>query len=334
MEILFPSKDCFAVLLIALSDASETMRQACFANQRVIFTADPENIKAITSTQFHHYGKGQAFHDDWKDFLGDGVFTQDGRAWRNSRSLLRPLFAKTRISGLDIFEEHTQQLIGLIGGEGQEVNISDLSYKFTLDAATHFLLGRSVGSLTHADASFAQAFDDVQRIQTLKVRAGPFSWLIPKESFSKGLKTMDSFIEPFIQDTLRFSTRQLEENTVKPGQLTFLHALASFTKDRKVIRDQLVNVLLAGRDTTAGTLSFLFKELSANPDIYAKLRQEILLKIGPHEAPTYDDIKNSRYLQNVISETLRLYPSLPTNIRRSLTDTTLPRGGGEDGLSA
>ncbi|KAL8816061.1 MAG: hypothetical protein Q9223_004875 [Gallowayella weberi] len=226
---------------------------------------------------------------------------------------------------------------------------SMMTGRLTLDAATHFLLGRSVGSLAYADASFAQAFDEVQRIQTLKIKAGPFSWLIPKKSFRKGLELMDSFIEPFVQDTIRFPTRQLEENAVKPGQRTLLHALASFTKDRKgkqpsppgphqrmtqaVIRDQLVNVLLAGRDTTAGTLSFLFKELSANPDIYAKLRQEILLKIGPHEAPAYDDIKNSRYLQNVISETLRLYPALPTNIRRSLTDTTLPRGGGADGLS-
>ena len=101
-----------------------------------------------------------------------------------------------------------------------------------------------------------------------------------------------------------------------------------------VIRDQLVNILLAGRDTTAGTLSFLFKELSANPSIYAKLRQAILQRIGPSNVPTYDDIKNLPYLQNIINETLRLYPSLTTNIRRSLTDTTLPRGGGPDGLSA
>ncbi|KAI4277906.1 MAG: hypothetical protein L6R38_005347 [Xanthoria sp. 2 TBL-2021] len=168
-----------------------------------------------------------------QDFLGNGTSTTDGRAWQNPRSLLRPLFAKTRVSDLDIFEEHSQHLIDLIGGKGQEVDISDLSYKLTLDAATHFLLGRSVGSLAHADPSFAHAFNEVQRVQALKTRAGPFGWLIPKRSFREGLKVMDEFIEPFIQDTLRFSAQQLEDQALKSGHRTFLHGLATFTKDRK-----------------------------------------------------------------------------------------------------
>lgn len=91
--------------------------------------------------------------------------------------------------------------------------------------------------------------------------------------------------------------------------------------------------MLAGRDTTAGTLSFLFKELSAHPDAYRKLRQEILDKVGLHGAPTYDDLKALPYLQHCISETLRLYPAVPFNVRLALKDTTLPRGGGADRLS-
>ena len=100
-----------------------------------------------------------------------------------------------------------------------------------------------------------------------------------------------------------------------------------------VIRDQIVNILLAGRDTTAGTLSFLFKELSARPHVYGKLRREILEKVGSRQAPTYDDLKNMPYLQHCISETLRMYPAVPFNLRLALKDTTLPRGGGHDGLS-
>lgn len=94
-----------------------------------------------------------------------------------------------------------------------------------------------------------------------------------------------------------------------------------------------MNILLAGRDTTAGTLSFLFKELSGHPIAYSKLRREILEKVGAGRAPTYDDLKNMPYLQHCISETLRLYPSVPFNMRIALKDTTLPRGGGHDGLS-
>lgn len=99
------------------------------------------------------------------------------------------------------------------------------------------------------------------------------------------------------------------------------------------MRDQLVAVLLAGRDTTASTLSWTFYELARHPDIVSKLREEIIGTVGLERAPTYADLKGMKYLQNVLQETLRLYPVVPFNVRLALKDTTLPRGGGPDGLS-
>lgn len=94
-----------------------------------------------------------------------------------------------------------------------------------------------------------------------------------------------------------------------------LHALAATsTRDRKVIRDQIVAILLAGRDTTAGMLTFLFYELSGHPEIVATLRSEIELTVGTERVPTYEDLKNMRYLQHCLSEALRLYPSVPFNV--------------------
>jgi cytochrome P450 len=90
-------------------------------------------------------------------------------------------------------------------------------------------------------------------------------------------------------------------------------------------------VLLAGRDTTACTLSWLFHELSKQSQIVNKLRKEIAAVAGLN-TPTYDHLKSMRYLNHVINETLRLYPIVPYNVRTALTDTTLPRGGGKDGM--
>lgn len=113
---------------------------------------------------------------------------------------------------------------------------------------------------------------------------------------------------------------------------TFLHALARRTRDRKVIRDQLVALLLAGRDTTSTTMSWMILELARKPAVVAKLREEIAQVVGTRgERPTYENIKDMKYLTWIINETLRLYPVVPFNVRTSLTDTTLPRGGGPDG---
>ena len=148
-----------------------------------MFTADPENIKAVLATQFADYGKGEPFHEDWKHFLGDSIFTTDGEMWHQSRQLLRPQFVKTRVSDLEIFETHVQRLMHLIPGEGGEVDISALFYRFTLDSATDYLLGKSVDSLDNPNAEFVRAFADVQRAQNEVSRSGPFHKLLPKGGF-------------------------------------------------------------------------------------------------------------------------------------------------------
>lgn len=112
---------------------------------------------------------------------------------------------------------------------------------------------------------------------------------------------MNKFVNPFIDDALRLSPEELASKTKSEEGYTFLHALASFTRDRQMLRDQLVAVLLAGRDTTAATLSWTFYELAKHPEVLQKLRQEIEERVGWERAPTYEDLKNMKYLQVCIS---------------------------------
>lgn len=301
--------------------------------QRLVFIADEENIKAVLATQFQDFGKGPQFRKEWRDFLGLSIFTTDGEQWHSSRQLLRPQFIKDRVSDLHTFEKHVQVLLPLLSGSqaGETVRADDLLLKFTLDAATDFLLGRSVDSLTNPEGDFAEAFGEVQHVQSLIARAGPLQGLVRKSGFFKSLKIVNAFVKQYIDSALRLSPEELEKKTRSDEGYTFLHALAAFTRDREVLRDQLVAVLLAGRDTTASTLSWLVYELSRHPQVVQKLRREIGDSIGFDRQPTYDDLKSMRYLQHTINETLRLYPVLPYNVRVALHDTTLPRGGGPDG---
>ncbi|KAJ2904807.1 hypothetical protein MKZ38_007163 [Zalerion maritima] len=317
--------------------------------RRIFLTADPENIKAILAAQFNDYGKGEAFHREWKPFLGDSIFTTDGEKWHTSRQLIRPQFIKDRVSDLHCFEDHVATLfkcmakgdaldgkhekidINMKGSDGAIIEISNLLFRYTLDVATDFLLGKDVESMCSLRQPFADAFNEVQAIQNNIARVGPFNWLIPRGRYKACLKIINEFLNQYIERALRLSPEELASKTKGDRGYTFLHALASHTRDRTVLRDQLVAVLLAGRDTTAATLSWAIYELARHPEAVNKLRQEILHTVGPTQTPTYAHLKSMKYLQNIMNETLRLYPVVPFNVRGVVHDTTLPRGGGPDG---
>jgi cytochrome P450 len=269
------------------------------AGNRVIFTADDLNIKAILATQFNDYGKGEQFNKDWHEFLGDSIFTTDGDKWHNSRQLIRPQFIKDRLSDIDIFEKHCEILLPLLGGQpggGKTVDALDLFFRFTLDASTDFLLGHSVESLKHGQVAFADAFNDVQHVQSLIARTQDLNFVVPRGKFRRQLKVMNQFVDTYVDRALSLSPAELEAKTKGDEGYTFLHAIAGYTRDRKVLRDQIVAVLLAGRDTTACTLSWLFYELSSKPEIVARLRAEILEIVGPNEKPTYETLKSMKFL--------------------------------------
>ena len=75
-----------------------------------------------------------------------------------------------------------------------------------------------------------------------------------------------------------------------------------------MLKDETLNILLAGRDTTACTLTFAVFALAEHPDVLDRLRKEVLDVVGPSKRPTYDDIREMKYMRAFINEVLRLCP--------------------------
>lgn len=123
----------------------------------------------------------------------------------------------------------------------------------------------------------------------------PANILIPRASYNAGLKAIDKFIAPIIKRALSLTPEELASSV--QSKYTFLQALANLTQDPKILRDQILAILMAGRDTTASALSWVFYELARHPEITRKLRAEIQDTIGLNTAPTYEDLKGMQYLQ-------------------------------------
>jgi cytochrome P450 len=303
-------------------------------------TCEPDNIKAILATQFKEFGLGVRRWRNFNPLLGNGIFSVDGQQWEHSRAMLRPNFARTQVANLVTFETHINNMIALIPRDGSMVDLQELFFGLTLDSATEFLFGESVHSLLPSspasNKAFGNAFNESLSWIPKRSRFGRFMWAMSPKEFTDACKTVHAFADQFVQRALaqRNSTdleKKLEGNKQVRDRYVFLEELAMETGDPIELRDQLLSILLAGRDTTAGTLTILWHTLARRPDILEKLRQEVIDLGG--KRPTFESMKNMKYLKNVINEVLRLYPIVPLNARQCFKDTTLPVGGGPDGKS-
>jgi len=136
---------------------------------------------------------------------------------------------------------------------------------------------------------------------------GPLWRLYRSNRFINSINVLNSFVEPFVERALSQTNKDFEEKERSGQIINFTDSLSQFTKDKKVLRDQLVNTLLAGRDTTAATLTWLFYELAYHPEIYKQLREEVLETLGKDGRPTYENLKDMKFLQYCINESIPFY---------------------------
>lgn len=257
--------------------------------------------------------------------FGDGIFNQEGPSWKHSRELLRAPLQHKHYENLDVFKQGVDDLIDILSSQSAAIDLQPLLFRLTLDVATEFLFGESVNSLkapkSANEQTFGEAFTTAQETVTQRFRLPDFYWMIGGSKFRKACKDVHCFADEII-------TRNLSRSSGKSR--VFLDAVAESTVDRDALRGQIISLLVAGRDTTACLITWTFFLLVRHPKILEKLRTEIAGNCFDPASLTRADLRKMSYLQNVLNETLRLYPSVPVNNRVATRTTVLPTGGGPD----
>ncbi|KAK4998888.1 hypothetical protein LTR66_001986 [Elasticomyces elasticus] len=171
-------------------------------------------------------------------------------------------------------------------------------------------------------------------------RFGSLYYLWPDKRAVAAVKYCRNTVQEYVDRALAYrkaqdkSPERLEKaekdgRSEEKGHYVFLHELAKQISDPVRIRDETISVLFAGRDTTAGLLSGLWFELARNADVWRKLLAEVDELNG--ELPTYEVLRNMKFLKYCVSEALRLHPPVPILSKVAIRDTVLPLGGGPDG---
>lgn len=186
--------------------------------------------------------------------FGDGIFTQEGEPWKHSRELLRPQFHFKEYTDLEIYREAVDDLIDNIPCGGGIINLQPLFFRLTLDVSTAFLFGESIRSLKTPEISgeqtFATSFNTAQEYVAKRFRLQDLYWLIGGKKFQDACNKVHWFADQIIDRNLSSDSESDEKKYV------FLQTLSRSTRDRTALRGQIINILTAGRDTTACLLSW------------------------------------------------------------------------------
>ncbi|KAG0222435.1 cytochrome P450 [Mortierella sp. GBAus27b] len=306
---------------------------------RIINIADPEMLDHVLRVNFWAYEKGDHLRNSLAPMVGQGIFGADGEHWRWQRKLASHIFnvKSFRAYTSDVFCREAQLVIDYLSTAADTDKVVDLQnifYLFTLDSFGEIAFGQSFGCLKdpEREVEFATAFDRLNHALSYRIIA-PF-WKI-KDWWTGNDKVVEQDTKTVHEFAYNVIKKRREILAEGKHQYKDLMQLFMDAKDEngeplsdEMLKDELINMVLAGRDTTAQALSWMFYLMhrsEVNTEIMYQMTEEIdsILQGGN---PTYESTKQQKYAEACFFETLRLYPSVPQNMKVCVQDDILPGG--------
>ncbi|XP_068134766.1 cytochrome P450 4V2-like [Hyperolius riggenbachi] len=309
----------------------------------VVYNA--EAIEPILSSS-KHMDKSFAykFLHPW---LGLGLLTSTGEKWRSRRKMITPTFHFAILAEfLEVMNEQSKILVDKLktrAGKGSFNCFMDITL-CALDIICETAMGTKIQAQDNSDSDYIKA---IYEMSDIIHRRQKMPWLWPDFVYSrlqvgkthdKNLKILHAFTDKTILERAEElkkeaadSDRQEESNKTKKRS-AFLDMLlkardeAGNALSYMDIREEVDTFMFEGHDTTAAALNWSMFLLGSHPEVQAKVHQELDEVFGQSDRPvTMEDLKTLRYLEAVVKEALRIYPSVPF-FARTITEDCMIRG--------
>ncbi|GLJ40828.1 hypothetical protein SUGI_0844450 [Cryptomeria japonica] len=333
------------------------------SRRTTVVTANPPNLEHVLNLRFNNYPKGRYFRAVGHEFLGDGIFNADGDMWKAQRKManiefntpsFRAFMAK---SVKELVQNRLVPLLEETARSGDPIDLQDVLLRFTFDNVCMVTLGVNPGCLAGGGAEareFARAFEDATEITMLRFLTPPIVWRLmwifqlgPERKLRRSLATVNGFVDKIIGSRTGNSVAGTGTDLLSVFMKVKTEGGDRLYTDEK-LREITVNFILAGRDTSSVALSWFFWLLLCNPRVEEHILAEIrsilskmfstgLLELEAIQGSkgflnaaslsfTVEDLKQMHYLHAALSESLRLFPSVPFDFKEVDSDDQLPDG--------
>ncbi|XP_043282771.1 probable cytochrome P450 6a13 [Venturia canescens] len=293
----------------------------------VLMVRDPDLVKVVLQSNFKAFQHNAQILDLEKDpLIGRDPFFLRDKEWRHAR----PIFASTlsinriKLMSLDI-ESACRLMKDYLSSELGDRESLEMDSKLLFSRYTHEVAGRTVFGI---EANSFKKNDSAILLNEMKKMLDPspvkgalmnITLLLPV--LNKIIKT--SFVPPEVDAEFRKLVQSLEESRKKDGHRMgndVFGAMLDLHRDNKISREEALahafSFFVESFETSSLTLSFVCYELGKNEEIQDNLRQEVRHVLKTHEGRlTYEAIQEMSYMNKVINETLRLYPSVGNFVR-------------------
>jgi cytochrome P450 len=287
--------------------------------EQMFFVNDPQHVKDILVTHNKSFMKGRGLQRA-KRILGEGLLTSEGAIHLRQRRLMQPAFHRDRIAAYGTAMVAHAERMRSAWVDGRTLDIAGEMNRLTLSIVGKTLFDADVESQA---TEVGEALTGV--MGTFWMMMLPFADVIDRLPVPKLRRArlarvrLDAIIYRMIADR-RASGRD-------HGDLLSMLLAAQDEDDGGVmtdqqVRDEAMTIFLAGHETTANALTWLWYLLSGAPDVEAKLHEEVD-RVLQGRLPALADVPSLPYLERVVTESMRLYPPAWIIGRRALTDYRL-----------
>ncbi|HEV2549417.1 MAG TPA: cytochrome P450 [Stellaceae bacterium] len=301
---------------------SESVYERKFLWFRSFIINDPDGIKRVLLDNSSNYVKADILQPVLGPALGVGLVTSDGETWRGLRKLISPVFDPRSVEGYaPVISAATADLLKRWSTlpDRAVVDIHKVMSALTLE-----IISRAVFA---SDSS--EMVDIIERSSAEYQAKMTFSFwgvvpILNRLWARYKVRQGRHIVRKLDEAIYRLIARRLSD-PCKKGHSDLLGRLIA-ARDSETgaalssrgVRDQVVTIMMAGHETTASALGWIWYLLSQHPAEERKLHREVD-EVLKGRAPTFEDIPNLPYTRMVIQEGMRLYPPVHTLSWRQAT---------------
>ncbi|HLI65973.1 MAG TPA: cytochrome P450 [Caulobacteraceae bacterium] len=280
-----------------------------------VFISDPDGVKRVMVDNVANYPKTEMEKRFFTAMFGEGLLGSDGETWRTHRKVMAPSFdprsvqsyAPAMTETAAIFAQHWDQL-----GEGAEVDIAAEMTALTLQIICKTMFSSDSEELVDLTGAALERTQRALNFSILDILPVIGEMRMKKKTalIHADFSGMDAAIYRLIEAREKAPPGEGERKDLLSRLIAAKDPENGAKLNATEVRDEVLTIFMAGHETTAVTMTWVWYALSQMPEVAEKLHEELDRVLGGR-TPMIEDIPNLPYTRMVLDETMRLYPPAP-----------------------